>query len=372
MATGYRGGKRFREERLLGIEIALPTYAPSDLELKGFKIIFYDPTDIKLYEIGSDVKHGRIATAGFELLDFGCGAFSFTLDEKPPFDLTYRTRVDIHLYFDAVAWYTGFVQTIPQPGKKPPYVFSGFGFFEQLDWVLVTDTYGTQEVADIVKDIVQNKIAPATQIIYNAAKIENTGYTTDDDIDFFVVKAKDAIQSLADIAQGYEFGVDNVREFYFRAIDTDPKYHLWAGKQYQNIEIEQNPYNVRNRLYIKVGLIQGTGFGYIKEGANVIGYEEDAASIAAYGLREEVVTAPEILSVADARRWAIELLETKKTPETKAKIINIMFDKTKTKIESAGKVRITTHEGSEYELNIEKVGYAISSGGVLGSMELRS
>ena len=367
----YREAKRYREARLTGIEIGKPEFKAAELELKGFKIKFYDLSDNKLYELGTDVKRGRISEASFELLDFGCGAFSFTLDEKPPFDLTYRIRTDIHLYFDEVAWFTGFVQTIPQPGRKPPFEFSGFGFFEQLDWVTISETYENLDVADIVKDIVQNTVAPNTQIIYNASKIEVTGYTINS-IDFYLSFAKDAIQSLADIAQGFEFGVDNVREFYFRPIDTDLKYHCWAGKQFQYITIEEDPFAVRNRLYIKVGLIQGEGFGYIKEGSNCIGYIEDVDSIATYGLREDVVTAPDVLNIDDAERWAGMILQERKDPRLKGKITNILFDKTRTKIGSEGKVRVTAHEGTEYELKIERVGYSISSKGILGKMDLES
>lgn len=367
----YREKQRYREARLLGIEIGKPEFRPAELELKGFKIKFYDLSDNKLYELGTDVKRGRISSANFELMDFGCGAFSFLLDDKPPFDLTYRIRTDIHLYFDEVAWFTGFVQTIPQPGQKKPFEFSGFGFFEQLDWVTVTKNYAAVDVAVIVKDIVQNMVAPNTQIIYNASKVETTGYTVAS-VDFYLSFAKDAIQSLADIAQGFEFGVDNVREFYFRPIDTNAKYHFWAGKQFQNIEIEEDPFSVRNKLYIKVGLIQGEGYGYIKEGSNCIGFVKDDPSIATYGVREDVVTAPDVLNIADATRWAEAILQERKDPSIKAKISNIMFDKTKTKIDSEGKVRVTAHEGSEYELVIDKVAYSISSQGVLGEMELKS
>lgn len=367
----YREAERYREARLLGIEVGKPEYKAAKLELKGFKIKFYDLLDNKLYELGSDVKHGRISRANFELMDFGCGAFSFMLDDTPPFDLTYRTRADIHLYFDELAWFTGFVQTIPQPGQKKPFEFSGFGFFEQLDWVTVSKDYENQDVADIVKDIVQNMVAPNTQIIYNESKVETTGYTITN-IDFYLSFAKDAIQSLADIAQGFEFGVDNVREFYFRPIDTDLKYHFWSGKHFQDMGIEENPFAVRNRLYIKVGLIQGEGYGYIKEGSNCIGYVEDVDSIAIYGLREDIVTAPDVLDVDDAWRWGAEILQDRKSPNIKGKISNIIFDKTKTKVDSKGKIRVTGHEGSEYEFKIEKVSYSISSQGILGEMELES
>jgi len=366
-----REGERYREGKLLGIEVGIPEYAPADLGVIGFKIKFYDTLDNKIGEIGSDVKHARISQAKFELMDFGCGSFSFVLDDEPPFDLTFRTRVDIHLYFDEVAWFTGFVQDIPQPGERKPFVFEGFGFFEQLDWVQVDADYQSEEVSDIVKDIIENTVAPNTQIIYNAAKIEATGYTVED-ADFYLIKAKDAIQQLADIAQGFEFGVDNVREFYFRPIDTDTKYELWTGKQFQYLNIEENPHTVRNRLYVKVGLIQGEGFGYIKEGSNCIGSVEDAVSIATYGVREDVISAPDVLNVDDALQWAAQILAEVKDPKIKAKVVNVLFDKTRTKIDSVGKARITGHEGSEYELKIEKVAYSISSKGILGSLELKS
>ena len=78
----YREAKRYREARLTGIEIGKPEFKAAELELKGFKIKFYDLSDNKLYELGTDVKRGRISEASFELLDFGCGAFSFTLEDQ--------------------------------------------------------------------------------------------------------------------------------------------------------------------------------------------------------------------------------------------------------------------------------------------------
>ena len=362
--------KRLREQRLLGIHTGLPVYDPPVLgALRGYKLIFYDTSDVKLGEMGSDIKEGTIVTVSFELMTLGCGAFSLVIHDNPNFSIGYRTRVDIHPYFDTTPWFTGFIQTLPQPGKRRPYEYTGFGFFEQLDWVTVSESYDTIDIDDIVKDIVQNIVAPNTQIIYNAAKVEAVGYEVET-LDFYLVSAKDAIQSLADMASGFEFGVDNSREFYFRPIDTDVHYSYWGGKHFQDMEIEENPFTIRNRLFIKVGLIQGIGHGYIKEGANCIGFEEDAASIAAYGLREEIVTAPEVLNIDDSREWAKQILSKTKDPEITAKILNVLFDETRAKIDAKGKTRITTYEGSEYELFIKKAVYTISSDGILGELDL--
>jgi len=364
--------KRLREQRILGITTGIPEYTPPVLgELRGFKLVFYNPSDVKLGQISTEVKEGIISDVDFELMGLGCGAFSFVINDYPSFDISYRTRVDIHPYFDDAPWFTGFIQTLPQPGKKRPYEYSGFGFFDQLDWVTVNETYPIQAIEDIVKDIIQNTVAPNTQIIYNPAKIEATGYTTQGVIDLYVSPAKKAIESLAALASGFEYGVDNDREFYFRPIDTDVYYDYWVGKHFQYIEITENPHKIRNRLYIKVGLIQGTGFGWVKEGSNVIGYEEDAGSIALYGLREVLVAAPEILSIADARIWAQQLLTKTSVPEIKAKIKNVLFDETKAKINAIGKVRITTDDGIEYEKKKKKAAYSMSPKGILGTLDLR-
>jgi len=356
-----REEKRLREQRLTGIKTGIPTYVPPELTVKGFKLLFYDVSQTKVGELGADVKVGKVSEIDFELMDFGCGAFSFVLDSLPVFPIGYRTRVDVHPYFDATPWFSGFVQTIPKPGQKPPYRFIGFGFFEQLDWTMVTASYQSQEVSVIIKDIVQNVVAPSTQIAYNASKIEATTYTVTD-ISFDHARAKDAIQQLAAIAQGYEFGVDNSREFYFRAIDTAVYYYHWAGRQFQDVEIEEDPLSVRNKLYVKSGEIQAGG-------TNIVGSVSDAASIAAYGLREDIVTAPDILNSSDALQWAGQILAEKKDPQTKARIRNVLFDTTKAKIDSKGRIKITTFDGATYTLQIKRVLYRISSAGTLGEIE---
>jgi len=361
MSPRLREEKRFREQRLLGIKTGIPTYVPPELTLKGFKILVYDVSQTKVGELGADIQFGKVSEIEWELMDFGCGSFSFILDSLPSFPIIYRTRIDICPYFSPSPWFSGFVQTIPKPGQKPPYRYIGFGFFEQLDWVTVTASYQSQEVSVIIKNIVQNTVAPNTQIAYNASKIETTAYTVTD-INFDHALAKDALQQLAAIAQGYEFGVDNSREFYFRAVDTTVYYHHWAGRQFQDVEIEEDPLSVRNKLYVKSGKIQA-------DGTNIVGNVLNQNSIDTYGLREDIVTAPDVLNTADALQWAGQILAEKKDPQTKARIRNVLFDTTKTKIDSKGRIKITTFDGAAYTLQVKRVLYRISSAGTLGEIE---
>jgi hypothetical protein len=353
---------RFRETHLWGIKLGVVIYPPSILQERGFKLIFYSTGGLKVGELGSDVKEAHVSEAQFELADFGCGAFSFKLDEKPAFSIGDRTRVSIHPYFDTQPWFIGFIQKQPDPGAKKPFEYSGFGFYEQLDWILVTESYTTQDISDIVKDIINTIVAPNTQIVYNAAKVETVGYMLNS-ISFDHTKAKDAIQMLADAAQNFEFGVDNEREFYFRAIDTSIKKYFWAGKHFQDDDIQVDPTGIRNKLYVKVGQIQAGG-------TNIIGSVSDSGSISTYGMREDVITAPEILSTADALRWAGYILDQKKNPMTQAKVGGYFLDTEKEKISALGKVKLTTEDGDEYSLAVKRVTYKISAAGMTADLEL--
>lgn len=359
------GEARLRETRLWGLQLGIVIYPPSVLVERGFKVVFYHATTgAKIGELGSDVQNVRISELGFELMDFGCGAFSLKLDQAPAFAVGYRTRVAIHPYFDTVPWFMGFIQEIPGPGSKRPLEYKGFGFFEQLDWVTVSGSYSAgQDVALIVKDIIEHTIAPHTQIIYNAAKVETTGYLTTGQLDFDLVFAKDALQALADIAQNYEYGVDNEREFFFRAQSSDISKALWHGKHFQDEEITIDPNGIRNRLYVRVGQIQA-------DGSNLIGTIQDSASITANGLREEIVTVPEVLDEDDGLQWAGYVLGQKKDPVTQAKVIGFFLDRDKAKVEARGRIRLTSAEGGEYTLPVKRVSYKISAAGILADIEL--
>jgi hypothetical protein len=360
--TWLRGGKRLRETRLWGLKLGLIYYPPQVLIQRGFKIVFYDPSDVKVGEIGSDVLAGRASSIEFELMDFGCGAWSLTLEDRPGFDIGYRTRIDIHPYFSDLPWFSGFVQDRPKEGTARPVVYSGFGFYEQLDWVRVTGSYAALDIAEIVKNIIGNMVAPNTQIIYNAAKVETTGYTVNS-ISFDHTPAKDAIQTLAETAQNFEYGVDSLREFYFRAVIAEVKEQYWIGKHLAGLDIEEDPKPIRNRLYVKVGQIQAGGTNYI-------GSVENGASILAHGLHEDEITAPEILNNTDALQWANYLLNQKKDPLVRAQLRDIFLDDTKVKIDAVGKVRITTGTGTEYTLAIKRVQYKINAAGILADIEL--
>lgn len=360
----FRGGQRFREGRFSGFApgVYIPVYIPG--ALRGYKAVFYDPTDKKLGELGSDIRESIINSIEFELCEFGCGGFRFRATEKLPFEITYRTRVDLFPYFSSDPWYTGFVMELPKKTtQKTPWEYAGYGYFEQLDWVLVTKSYTNTNLSAIISDIVETIVAPATHIKYNASKIAATTYTVDS-ISFDHTPAKEALATLVGFVAGYDYGVDAVREFYFQAKTAAVTAWLWAGHHFQDFELDEDVNSLQNRLYVKQG--------EIVSGSNYVGSVEDAASIAAYGLRESIITVPEVLGSADALVWAQTELAQLKDPKKRGSVRQIFLDDLRTPLNADGKILITDNEGIEYELPIRKAKYEISAQGIFANLELES
>lgn len=355
---------RFRETDLMGLQLGIIIYPPSVLQERGFKLVFYDTSDVKIGELGTDVQEGHVSQVSFELDDFGCGPFSFQVDQLPSFNPTCQTRVNIYPYFDTVPWFMGFIQHRPDPGAKRPFQYDGTGYYDQLDWITVTKSYSAgQDISAIVTDIVSTIVAPQSAIIYNAANVTTTGYVTSGILNFDHIKAKDALQKLADTAQNYTFGVDSQREFFFNPVDSTIKKYAWRGKHFQDSEITVDPTQIRNKLYIKAGQITG--------GSNILTSPvSDADSIAAYGLREDVVTAPDLLNSADATRWANYQLSQMKDPIVQAKIVNYFLDQDKSKISALGRIQLTAEDGTAYTLNVKRVVYTMSMAGIVANIEL--
>jgi hypothetical protein len=340
---GTRLGEfRFREGRLVGFKLGLVIYPPSVGLERGFKMVFRNIAGVKIGELGSDSNVAKVSELNFELADFGCGGFSF----------------------DLVAWFTGFIQKTPESGAVRPYTFEGFGFYDQLSWVFVTKDYSAgQDISAVVKDIISTIVAPNTQIAYNEAKVEATGYTLLGDISFDHITADEAVQTLAEAAQNFEFGVDSGREFYFRAVSSAVVTDLWQGKHFQTLEVQQDPSQIRNKLHVKVGEIQVGG-------TNFIDPVSDPDSIAAYGLREDVISAPEVLGTSDATRWAQYRLSQVKDPIIQIRIMALLLDQTLTKLEARGMARVTAETAAEYTQALRRVNYHITPAGITADLEL--
>ena len=338
-------------------------------QAKGYKIVFYTKAGAKVGEISSEVQNSVLIGANFELLVNGCGKFELELSELPSplSDVTYNYRVDIHLFGDTSPWYSGYIIKIPQSGTTESTLkYSGFGFYNQLQDIMINASYTTDQVSVIVKDLMTEYIESGTDIVYNVDKIEDTSYEVQS-INWDRVFAKDCLKQLSELYLGFEFGVDEDRELFFRAKDVDVYdiARLWVSQNIQTFIPQEDIDKVRNKLHIYGGEVTG-GAG---SKTNFVTTVEDATSQAAYGVKEDKLTIPSVLDSTDATQWGNYKLTELKDPVQKAKVSGIEL--TKTRINARGKAKITSVDGlHEFTLPIKKVKYKLASKGITADLEL--
>jgi hypothetical protein len=356
-----------------GSAVVIIDYPSPPLVDNTFVIDLYDAQGQRVAQIGSDILSSPICSLEFELVSTGCGAFKLTLDRQFNQEISYNQRMDIRLFGDRQPWYSGYVQKRPQPGSTDMTLeYSGYGFFQQLDRIVVNKTYENIEIASIVHDLMASMIEPETDIVYNASKIYSTGYTAEK-LAFDYVKAKEAIKTLAEFATNYVYGVDEYRELYFKPLRTEinEDSRFWVGYHVLNFRPEEDTDDIINFFYVKGGKMGDTGSNIYTDGnGNPVAFK-DEQSINTYGMRQDVLSIPSALGGADIVRWAQNELAKRKEPKRSAKVDKFIPDIVKRKIKPEGMARITTEDGRHsYEYPIKSVKYKIDSGGIQFSMQL--
>ncbi len=254
----------------------------------SYEIRIYDASGTKVAEIVSDMSDVTVQNIKFELLrNGGCGAFSFTLaDEYTTATIDYNYKIELCFYTQPIPWFTGFITEVPKSGTDTIWKYAGYGYFRQLDYIRVneSDTSG-QDPATMATGLLDDYVTPNTDIVKNTDKIEAVGYTTAATLKWERVTARRCFQSLAELAQDYEYGVDEELDFYFRAVDTTVLNKFWVGKHLTTFKPREDQNKLINRLYIRCGRLN--------DGTDYVLYREDASSQSTYGLRENVMRAPE-------------------------------------------------------------------------------
>lgn len=255
---------------------------------------------VKVAEIVGDMKNATLASLEFTLLrNGGCGPFSFILGEEyAEINIDYNYRVEICFYTQSDPWFTGYITELPQKGTDPSRRYAGVGYFQQLEHVRVNeaDTAG-QDVANIVKDIYDDYLNGDTDIEWNTDKIDTPIYTTAATQFWERITARACFETLAELAQQFEFGVDAERDFYFRAISPLVLEKFWIGKHLTEFKPTEDQSDLCNRLYIRCGrLTDGTDYTIMLDRPGKILQD---------GLREDVVRVPEFWPIFSNTNLAI-------------------------------------------------------------------
>lgn len=331
-----------------------------------FTVEFYSRDGIKTAVLTSLQKDFPVISLEFELAQTGCAGFSLTLAKTHGVDIFYGQRVDISLFGDKKPWYSGYIQTKPVEGTtEDVYKYSGYGFYSQLEHVIVNREYFNREISDIAADIVREDIDRYTGAHYNESKIYTTDYRASQ-LAFDYCTAKEALKQLSEFAVNFLYGVDEYRDVFFRPMVTriNEDSRLWVGYHIQKFIPEEDVETVVNYVYVQGGALDD-------EGSNIMYQCSDADSIAAYGKRAAVLSIPSAVKEEDAGRWGDNQLDRLKDPQKTAKVDVIAKEIARRNIRPEGMARITTADGSfSYDYPIQTVKYKVSGKGVIMTMEL--
>ncbi len=338
-----------------------------------FTVVAYAADGTKTAFFGSGIEKNPLNKVTFEISATGCGNCELTFKVLPsPSELNYMQRIDIHLFGDAVPWYSGYIITRPIEGTtETEYKFTAHGYYNRLETLVLFETYENMDVGEIVRDIAL-KAEKNHGLVYNATKVADVGYTVTKLV-FDGVTAKEALSTLSDFAIDYVYGVDEYRSLYFRAREQsiNEQARLTVGKHVNKYVPSWNTEKIYNWARVKGGNIDD-------EGEQWLCVVQNSDSIAKYGKRDKVLTLPSAYEVADAKRWGENQIAQYKEPIRSAKVTGVRLEYPLVDgtfnvrhLTTTGQAQIRTLAGDTHEYPITKVKYTISaSTGITADMTL--
>ncbi|MFH2099463.1 MAG: hypothetical protein ABIJ95_08140 [Pseudomonadota bacterium] len=324
-AFRFSGGARFSEA------VTFTVTRPDFLEGRfGLAVGVYEPgTGARKDWYASDADQSVLVSVQFESLETGCGAFSLTVNAKPG-DLVISRGdiIEIHLMGSRLPWYAGKVLELPgvDTGKEQ-YVYKGHGLFSELANVLVDETYpGTGDIVTIegmVSDLAENYLPG--DIRWFADRLSPMGYRVQagaGSIRFDRTTLKEAMGKLAELAGGRAAGVNEDRELFFSPVQGRPvlgwanRACQWVGRHLDGFSLSEKD-EVANRLHVKIGSVSTSDSNFADFTV------QDTDSQAFFGVREAVVSAPQIKNETDAATWAEYELANRAWPTVTGKAKNL-------------------------------------------------
>ena len=266
-------------------------YYPGQFVVYAYK---KDGTRTAIFGGGSEANALNEVT--FEITSTGCGQCQLTFYRQPSnTQMDYMQRIDIHLYGDRKPWYSGYIISRPIEGTTDTkFVYKGYGFYNRLENVMLWKTYENTDVGDIVRDIARQVERQTLQVVYNDSKIQSVGYSPTKLV-FDGVTVKEALNTLADFAVDYVYGVDEYRCLYFRRRETavNEQARLTVGKHITSYTPSWDVSKLVNWARIKGGSVDDQGEQWLC-------IVEDKESQNSYGVHQAVWNLPEAYDAADA------------------------------------------------------------------------
>lgn len=183
----------------------------------------------------------------------GLDKFSFTIKSNTSEPLF--NDMECQIWVDGVHWFTGFAEFIPdQDNIDPEIEIVGKGYIHKLKLKTINETYTSQTLDFIIKDIANTYLGTDLNVYYNVSKIDvpDISDITIEFADKTVLKVLTALLNICNfeyITQQYTFGVDKEKELYFTAISNDIQLHMFEGYEYQNPLVEKIGDKIINKIF---------------------------------------------------------------------------------------------------------------------------
>lgn len=239
------------------------------------------------------------------------------------------TDMECQIFIDGNHWFSCYVETLPEPDNTEASItLIGKGFWHKLKTVIVNESYTSQTLDFIIKDVASSYLGADLNVFYDVAKITTpsvSGLT----LEFKDKPLNSVLKTLLDICNAdylnaqYRTFVDKDKYLNFTLISTDLMGAYFEGWDYQFPEVE----TVKDKLVNKI-LTYRTISGNDNEVEYVATYQ-DADSIANYGTAERKLTLSDYMIAAGVSDIADGIISRYKDPITKLGIDDLVVDAVK-------------------------------------------
>jgi hypothetical protein len=321
--------------------VTIDDFVDTDTQF-GIEIQFFSPSGDLVGSVGTSYFNSQLLSCSFKVRKLG-GLESFNIEISRDVEIPFFNGMETRIHVYGILWYTGqLIYTPGQDRRNVSFPFEGKGYKRYLKDVVINNLYTSETLEDILKDIIENDLAANTEVLYNPDKIEppNITVTKLELNDKSVEKAVNTILQIANYQYNtaqYYWGVDEDREFFFKALPTDDLYGFFEGWQYQTPETEDDINNVINKVNIYRS----------QENSDVVEFVvtvEDTTSQAKYGLRYKKITIADFVDSTEATKIAQAIIEEFKEPKIRNTISELIPE-------------TTPYDFGKYLINNRKIDY---------------
>ncbi len=264
--------------------------------------------------------------------------------------------------------YRGYAESYRPVALNPDKVtLQFFGYIGQLKRIRINKTYTSEDVNDIIKDVIENFVSGDTGIIFDEALID--GPTFNVDTITFDETADGVLRTLSELSGAVEWGVGSDRKFFFKARSSDIKHYARFKVDVKKFDVINDYSQIINRLIVK--------------GAS--GFEEAVDNVEsqnAFGLRTQITSNSAITTSDVAQQYGSTILLDKATINSRANLTitnnkklfeeNIPIGRISILAEVIGQSKLYNADdaiysqffyGGQQAYQIDKIKYTLSSGG---------